>query len=194
MHLREVTPGDAAAIRAVYAPYVEETAITFEEAVPAVEAFRNRIATKTERFPWYVCEADGELLGYAYGGAWRSRAAYRWSTETSIYLRESAQGQGVGTALYTALLDSLAAQGYQSAYAVITLPNPGSVAFHERFGFEEVGVMPDAGYKHGGWHDVAWWHRALGEHPADPPEPLSPADARDAWERALAELNTEIDP
>lgn len=184
--IREVTPADAPAIRAIYAPYVEETNITFELEVPAVEEVRERIDEKRD-YPWFVCERDGEVVGYAYGGPIRKRAAYRWAVETSVYVRAGDQELGVGRALYTALLDCLQVQGYQDAYAVITVPNPGSEAFHEAMGFDRLVRFPAMGYKRGEWSDVEWWHRALGEHPDDPADPLSLAAAkrREAWDEAI---------
>jgi phosphinothricin acetyltransferase len=193
--LRLATPDDAAAVRAVYAPFVRETSITFEETVPDETDIRDRIVSKQGTYPWFVCELDGEVVGYAYAGALRKRAAYRWAVETSVYVRESAQGEGVGRALYTLLLDCLDRQGFCDVYAVVTVPNPRSTEFHARMGFERVAQFPSMGYKRGGWHDVEWWHRSLGTRPETPDEPLSVTDAkrRSGWEAAVERAESLLD-
>jgi len=112
-----------------------------------------------------VAEAGGEIQGYAYGSSHRARAAYRWSVETSAYVREGHRGRGLGTCLYGELLPRLAALGYCNAYAGIALPNEGSQALHRRAGFEPVGVFRRVGRKFGSWHDVAWWQRPLRDAP-----------------------------
>jgi phosphinothricin acetyltransferase len=194
--LRLATPDDAAAVRAIYAPFVRETSITFEDAVPDEPTIRDRIESKRATYPWFVCELDGEVVGYAYAGSLRKRAAYRWVVETSVYVRESAQGRGVGRALYTALLDCLQVQRFLHAYAVVTVPNPRSVDFHDRMGFERVAAFPAMGYKRGGWHDVEWWHRQLGELPADPAQPLTvdAARCREAWAAAIERAESLLQP
>ncbi len=185
--IRLSTPGDAAAIRGIYAPYVRETSITFEERVPSESEFRERIDSTQPAYPWFVCELDGAVVGYAYAGPLRKRAAYRWVVETSVYVGESATGQGVGRALYTALLDCLERQGFADAYAVITVPNPRSVDFHDRMGFERAVRFPAMGYKRGEWSDVEWWRRSLGTRAAEPPEPLSVPEVkqRSGWDAAI---------
>ncbi|MFC6836891.1 GNAT family N-acetyltransferase [Halomarina ordinaria] len=185
--LRLATPGDAGAIRDVYAPYVEETTITFERTPPTEAEMRARIESKREAYPWLVCERDGRVVAYAYAGPVRSRAAYRWATESSVYVADGAKRAGVGRGLYTALFDLLAGQGYCSVYAAVTLPNPTSAAFHEALGFGRVGVWEDVGYKLEEWCDVGWFRRALCDPPADPDPPLPVADAREAswWDEAL---------
>ncbi|WP_411714686.1 N-acetyltransferase family protein [Natronomonas sp.] len=180
LRLRVATDDDAAAIADIYRPYVEETAITFEETPPDGEAIAGRIADTLETYPWFVAERDGEVVGYAYGGKLRKRAAYRWVVELSVYVDRDRQSEGVGSALYRALIETLDRQGFESAYGVVTLPNPGSVAFHEAFGFDCVAHLPQAGYKHGEWHDVAWFERALSERSETPTEPTPFADCRDA--------------
>jgi len=186
--IRLAAESDAAALRDVYAPYVEETTVTFETSVPSVSEMRDRVAETIERYPWLVCERGGELVGYAHAGPLRERGAYRWTTEGSVYVAERAQGEGVGTALYGTLLDLLDMQGYVELRAGITLPNPASVALHESLGFERAGTREKVGYKHGAWHDVGWWRRELGERPDEPEEPLTVAKARESkeWQRAMA--------
>ena len=170
--IRAATPGDAAAIAAIYAPVVEGTTISFEEVAPTAAEMAERIARGLERRPWLVDERRGEIVGYVYASEHRSRASYRWSCDVSAYVRDDVRGQGVGSALYGALLRILAAQGFQRAYAGITLPNDASVALHRKAGFELVGVYPDVGYKFGAWHDTAWYTRQLNPPGRTPAEPI----------------------
>jgi L-amino acid N-acyltransferase YncA len=178
---------DAGPMLEIYAPLVRETPISFELEPPSLEAFRERVRSITERTPWLVCDADGEIRGYAYAGPFRARPAYLWTVETTVYVAAPHRGKGVARALYTALLAGLRLAGYRRAYAGITLPNPASVATHERLGFEPVGVFREAGFKLGRWHDVGFWQLALQETavPPPPPRPL-PELARTAeWEGSL---------
>jgi len=144
---------------AIYAPFVTSTAVSFETVVPSVEAFAARV---DGGWPWLACADGASLLGYAYASPHRSRAAYRWTCEVSVYVREDARRRGVARALYTHLLERLADAGYRHAYAGIALPNAPSVAFHESMGFTRVALYPRIGFKHGAWHDVGWWDRVLG--------------------------------
>jgi L-amino acid N-acyltransferase YncA len=170
--VRLATPGDAVAVAAIYAPFVRDTAISFEWEPPTVEEMAERIARTLERFPWLVLEEEGAVVGYAYATAYRGRAAYQWSAEVSVYVDPRAHGRGVATRLYTALFALLAAQGYRVLYGVIALPNEASVRLHEKGGFERIGVFEGAGYKHGAWHDVLWMRRALLPLDGDPAPPL----------------------
>ena len=174
--IRPVTPDDAAAIRAIYAPHVTSSATSFETSVPSVDEVRRRIEATTATHPWLVDERADGVVGYAYGSPHRARAAYRWAAEVSVYVDGRAQRRGVARALYEALLDRLRAQGFALALAGITLPNAASVGFHEAQGFRPVGVFPALGFKHGAWHDVGWWTLRLRDLSA-PPELLAPGDA-----------------
>lgn len=186
LRLRVATTEDAPAVADVYRPYAEETAVTFELAAPSAEAVAERIAATLETHPWFVAETDGAVVGYAYAGTFRERAAYRWATELSVYVDRERRGEGVGSALYGALLETLERQGFASAYGVVTLPNPESVAFHEARGFERVARLPAAGYKLGEWHDVGWYERSLADREAEPADPRPFADCRDAgWLRGV---------
>ncbi len=149
---------------------------------------RRRIAEVTARYPWLVCDRAGEVLGYAYAGQHRARAAYGWSVDVSVYIGESSRRQGVGRALYGALLRILVLQGYFNAYAGITLPNAGSVGLHEAMGFTPVGVYGAVGFKLGAWHDVGWWQRPLRERsaPANPPLETARIADSDEWRQALS--------
>jgi L-amino acid N-acyltransferase YncA len=179
--IRLARESDASAVVGIYGPFCEDSPISFETTIPSVSEVERRIRTVSEHYPWFVCESQGKIFGYAYAGRHRDRAAYRWSVDVAVYLSEDSRGQGVGTALYTALFAVLRIQGFFNAYAGITLPNPASVRLHKRFGFESVGIYRAAGYKAGGWHDVSWWALAL-RPPEDPPE--EPILMQDTTERA----------
>lgn len=170
LHLRLATDADAPALREIYAPWVERTAVSFEEIVPGVEEFAGRIRESNERWAWVVAELTGKLVGYAYGSSHRKRMAYRWSVEVSAYVHPEFQRRGIARALYGELFARLAERGYCNAYAGIALPNDASLALHRALGFSDIGVFPRVGWKFGAWHDVAWLHRPLRESP--PPATL----------------------
>lgn len=171
--IRLAAAEDAAAIAAIYAPYVRDTVITFEVDPPDAAEMQRRIAKVGQRHPWLVAEAQGRVLGYAYAGEHRVRAAYRWNVETAVYLDAAAHRQGLGRRLYAALFAMLRQQGLYNAYGIITLPNAASVGLHEHLGFVPVGVFRGTGYKHGAWHDVGWWELRLQPLPPQPGEPLA---------------------
>jgi phosphinothricin acetyltransferase len=177
MHIRLATGADGAAARDIYGPVIETSAISFELVVPTEDEMATRITSRQPAYPWLVAEGDdGQgVIGYAYAGPFKDRAAYDWSVETSVYLAEAARGRGVGRALYAALLAVLEAQGYRQAVGGIALPNEASVRLHEGAGFTLVGVYRAVGWKFGTWHDVGWWQRPLagGDGPPEPPIPLS---------------------
>jgi phosphinothricin acetyltransferase len=154
--IRIAVTGDARSVAEIYRPYVEETAITFEEEAPSAAEMESRIAKVGSAYPWLVAEEDGEVLGYAYATKYRERAAYRWSLETSIYVERESRGRGLGCALYGALIPILREMGIASLYGVVTLPNPRSLALHARFGFEPLCTFAKVGFKRGAWHDVGW--------------------------------------
>jgi L-amino acid N-acyltransferase YncA len=174
--IRDATPErDAEACRDIYAPYVSDTAVSFEEAVPTVEEFEGRIRKTTATHPWIVMEVDGKVVGYAYATQHRARAAYRWTAEVTVYIDGRHHRSGMGRRLYTELLDRLSRQGFRLAVAGITLPNAGSVGLHVAMGFEPVGVYRRVGWKAGAWHDVGWWQLDLRPGTDAPPsEPLRP--------------------
>lgn len=180
LRLRVATPDDGAAAADVFRPYVETSPVTFEETPPTATEMAERIERTLETYPWIVAERGGEGIGYAYGSRLRDRPAYRWTVELSVYVDRAHRRESVGAALYEVLLATLERQGFRSAYGVVTVPNPESVGFHEAFGFERVGTLPDAGYKLGEWHDVAWYERDLGPRPADPDPPTPFAERREA--------------
>lgn len=173
VRIRLATGADGAAVREIYRPAIESSAISFETAVPTIAEMTARVAAKWPAHPWLVAtdDAEVEVLGYAYAGAFAPRAAYQWAVETSVYIAEGSRGRGVGRALYTSLFAVLAVQGYRRAFAGIALPNPASVALHERMGFTPRGVYHRVGWKLGAWHDVGWWQRDLGGD--GPPEAVT---------------------
>jgi L-amino acid N-acyltransferase YncA len=172
--LRLAAPEDAAQIAAIYAPFCLETAVSFETAAPDEVTIRGRIEAVLERYPWLVAVAEnGEVVGYAYAGKHRERAAYRWSVDFTAYLATSARGRGIGTALYRALVALCQTLGYYRAFAAITLPNEASVGLHEKIGFKPIGVYRRVGFKLGIWHDVGWWSLDLLAEADTPSEPRS---------------------
>lgn len=171
MPIRIAIPADGPRLAAIYRPAVVSLATSFELAPPNGSEMARRVTRITARTPWLVEEEAGEVLGYAHASAHRDRPAYAWSVEVSAYVDAAAQRHGLGRALYASLLAILTLQGFQNAYAGITLPNPASIGFHESLGFTPVGTYRLVGYKHGRWHDVRWYERSLGAHPADPPPP-----------------------
>ena len=173
--IRAVLPADAAAIAAIYRPYVTDTVITFELDPPDAAEMARRIAAYTPTYPWLVAERDGAVVGYAYGSPYRTRAAYAWVAEAGIYLARDACGGGLGTALYEALCAALADYGYVAVLGVMTLPNPASEALHRRCGFRDMGTQPGIGFKQGGWHDVGFWQRDLAPRGTAPNPPRPPA-------------------
>lgn len=161
MQIRRAQPEDAAALLAIYAPIVTDTAISFETVPPEPGEFARRIAEANRRHAWLMAERAGRAAGYAYATAHRAREAYRYSVEVSVYVHQDHRGAGVGSRLYQQLFDVLVELGYFHAYAGIAVPNPASVHLHRRLGFRRVGTLPKVGFKFGRWHDVSWWHRRL---------------------------------
>jgi phosphinothricin acetyltransferase len=186
--IRLATDQDAAQIQAIYAPNVRNTAISFELDVPTVHEMQQRISQTLTHWPWVVCEHREQIQGYAYASSHRTRAAYQWSVDVSVYVHASARRAGVGRAVYRSLFRLLVLQGFYNAYAGITLPNPASVGLHEALGFQPVGVYRAVGYKLGVWHDVGWWQLALQELaiPPQPPVDLGMVRPSPEWEKALA--------
>jgi phosphinothricin acetyltransferase len=188
VEIRLANARDAPQVASIYAPFCESTSVSFEEVAPTPEDMAGRIRTITSQFPWLVLETAGRVAGYAYASRHHERAAYRWSADATVYVPSGAHRRGTGRALYTALFELLRAQGYFKAYGGITLPNPGSVGLHEAMGFTLVGIYRGVGFKLGGWHDVAWYQRALQPERAQPPDPLPIASLHGtpAWHRAIS--------
>jgi len=178
--IRFAEPRDAAAILAIYTPYCEATAVSFESVPPNVEQIAERMERIASQYPWLVAEIDGRVAGYVYACPHRERGAYRWAVDVTVYVEANRHRRGIGRALYTSLLAMLRAQGFFKAYAGITLPNPASVGVHEVLGFQPVAVYRGVGYKLGQWRDVGWWQLELQPEVAEPPEPMQIAALRDA--------------
>lgn len=174
--IRSARAGDVSAMLAIYAPLVRDTTISFEYEPPTRVEMEQRLQAIQRDYPWLVCERDGQVAGYAYASAFRSRPAYRWTAEVTVYIHADHGRRGLAQTLYRELFARLRTQGYRTAVAVITLPNPGSVALHERLGFQPVGIFQNAGFKHGQWLDTGWWQLDLGGDAA-PSVPRPPAHA-----------------
>ena len=170
--IRFATFADASVVAAIYAHYVHKTSITFVNEAPTPADFVSRISDP--RFPFLVAERNGRVVGFIYASTFRTKAAYRWDVELSIYLAPGIEGEGMGSELMEECLRILIRQGYLNAYSCITMPNDRSVKLHEKFGFTELGRFPRSGYKQGKWHDVIWMGRPLAEladENGDPAEP-----------------------
>ncbi|HEL2051488.1 TPA: N-acetyltransferase [Streptococcus suis] len=168
INIRSAQIEDAADLVAVYAPYVETTAITFETEVPTVADFASRIKKTLEKFPYLVAEEEGRVVGYAYASTYYARAAYDWTVELSVYIKQEVRGKGIGTLLYNALEKELTARGFKNFLACIALPNSASLALHEKRGYEQVAHFKKVGYKFGTWHDIVWLQKSLvGENDED---------------------------
>lgn len=159
--IRDARPGDAAACAAIYAPYVLGTTVSFEAEAPDAAEMSRRIAAAQRRHAWFVADRDGAVVGYAYGGEWRSRAAYARTCEVSVYVDRAAHGDGVGRALYAALLDRMREVGMHAAVGGATMPNVASERLHAALGFEVVGTFREVGHKHGEWRDVRWYQKVF---------------------------------
>lgn len=178
--IRLATPKDGEAILHIYKRYIENTAITFETEVPAVEAFEKRIENILVGFPWLVCEVDDVVAGYAYASKHGERAAYQWSADLSIYVDERYHRRHIARALYRALEELLRLQGYYTVWAGVSTPNPRSEAFHTAYGFEPIGVFENVGYKLGQWRGVKWFRHVLTEYGEEPVAPKAFPEMKDA--------------
>ena len=168
MTIRDATADDAAAIAAIYAPLVTDSIVSFEEDPPSAEEMADRIAAS---HVWLVAEDDGDVVGYAYAARFHPRAAYRWSTEASIYLAPEARSRGTGKRLVSDLLERLKAMGFVNVFAGTALPNPASERLLDAFGFKKVAHWEHVGFKLDAWHDVSWRQLTLQEPTVPPPEP-----------------------
>lgn len=169
--VRAAAPADAAALLAIYEYYVLHTAVSFEYDVPTEAEFRRRIGQTLQKYPYYVAEQDGKILGYAYAGAFVGRAAYDWAAELSVYVDKDARHAGIGRALYDVLEQTLREMGYLNLYACIGLPEQGdeyltnnSADFHAHRGFTLAGTFRYCGYKFGRWYHMIWMEKQIGVH------------------------------
>lgn len=170
--IRPAQADDGAAVAAVYAPYVRDTAVSFEEEPPSDAAMADRISGTLGTHPWLVAEREGVVVGFTYAAKHIQRPAYRWTVDVTVYVRDGERRTGVGRQLYQALLATLRLQGFRSAFAEVVLPNPGSVCLHEAMGFQHIGVHNDIGHKLGRWHDIGYWRLGLADGVAPPGEPV----------------------
>ena len=175
--IRPATEADAAEILNIYAPYITDTAITFEYDVPTLEEFTGRIRHTLEKYPYLVAVRDSEIIGYAYAGAFYGRAAYDWSAETTIYVKKGCSHSGVGKLLYQALETALKAQNIINLYACIGYPEEddeyltkNSKQFHEHLGYRLIGEFRKCGYKFGRWYHMVWMEKIIADHPDRQPD------------------------
>ena len=160
--IRAATENDAEAIAEIYNHYIRNTVITFEEdEVNAVNIAARIDEIQKDGLSWLVAEEDESVIGYAYSSKWKDRVAYRKTVEVSVYLSPSDQSKGWGTKLYEALFSQVRKRGAHVVIGGITLPNPPSVAIHEKFGMEKVAHFKEVGYKFGEWLDVGYWQVLL---------------------------------
>jgi L-amino acid N-acyltransferase YncA len=159
--IRDATTADAAAISSIYNHYVTDTIITFEETPVSAQAMADRIRDTMAEFPWVVYAEGGHTLGYAYASRWKTRSAYRYSVESTVYVDAAQVGRGIGGRLYGRLLVLLGQRGLHAVVGGIALPNPASIALHEKFGFRKVAHFEQVGYKLGRWIDVGYWQKII---------------------------------
>lgn len=173
---------DALCVQKIYAPFVAYTSVTFEYEVPRPYELKRRINSICNKYPWLICEWNGQVAGYAYAHQLFSRAAYAWDAELSVYILDDFQRCNIASALYYAVIELLKKQGFCNAVARVTVPNEKSLAFHKAFGFVSAGVLHNAGYKLGEWHDVALLEKPLVEDWSCKPREIVPITAIDREE------------
>lgn len=173
---RLVKEEDAEEILSVYKPYIDNTAITFECESPTLEEFTLRIQEISKDYPYIICEENDKIIGYAYAHRQMERAAYQWNAELSVYIDGSHIREGLGKAMYRALIDILKLQKVKNVYGGVTSPNPNSEKLHEHFGFSNLGTYHQTGFKCGAWHDVTWFEKTIGEYSDNPEPPISIKD------------------
>lgn len=186
MPVRPVRTSDADDLCRIYQPYVLNTAVTFIYHEPTPDTFTEKVRALTPQYPFLVYEEEGTVMGYAYASSLRPHEAYQWDVELSVYVDEKVHGRGIGRALYSSLLRILTLQGYRNAYAVLAMPNEKSLALHQSFGFESLGLFPNSGYKLGKWHDILWLCKPLGSFSDTPVPPVPFAEiAKETVDSAL---------
>jgi len=180
LQIRLANPNDAAGLLEIYAPYVEKTAITFEYVVPTIDEFRARIENTLKKYPYFVAECGEELVGYTYASPFKERAAYDWSVETTIYVKQDKKHRKIGTRLYEALEEALKKQGVLNMNACIAYTDiedkyltNDSVYYHEKHGYRMAGEFHQCGYKFGRWYNMVWMEKIIGEHTVNQP-PIKP--------------------
>lgn len=173
--IRNATKEDVATMLNIYKPYIEKTVVTFEYTVPSLKDFEERFFNITKQDAWIVCEIDKQIAGYAYSAPLFERAAFNWDTEFSIYLNENYHSKHIGTALYHCLLDIAKLQGYYNIYSLIESSNTPSIEMHKKFGFKEISVMNNIGFKHNAWRSLTWLLMQIHEYdnPKSRPIPIT---------------------
>ena len=171
--IRLIEQKDINDVRCIYAPYILNTAITFEYEVPAIEEFEARVLTTTQQFPYLICEIDDVIAGYAYATTQYERKAYQWNCELSVYIAPDYFGKHIATAFYHSLIELLKLQGYINVYARVNADNEASNHLHHSFGFHSVGISKNTGYKFGIWHDITTLQKQIGEYDLNPNPPIS---------------------
>lgn len=159
--IRDALARDAAQLAEIYNYYVKHTTVTFEEEPVSAEEMRSRVEEVQQKYPLLVIEQQGTVVGYAYAGAWKSRCAYRYSVEVSVYLQHGSSGKGMGTALYTALISRLQHLGLHGIIGGVAQPNIACGALHKKFGFEQVAHFREVGFKFNQWIDVVYYEKIL---------------------------------
>lgn len=193
IRFRFAEKSDASAISKIYGYYVENTAVSFECIPPSAEEFVRRIEETMPKYPFIVCETDGQILGYACAHSYRSFAAYAWGAELSIYLKHDVHGIGLGKALYGALIELLKMMNFQTVYGIVAYPNPESDRLHKSMGFRYSGAMHKAGFKLGEWYDITNYELAIGEYPSQlsPTLPVTSLD-KNAVEKVFSECAARV--
>ncbi|MDR3258210.1 MAG: GNAT family N-acetyltransferase [Fusobacteriaceae bacterium] len=171
--LRLLSETDAAEILEIYRPYVEKTTISFEYDVPSLKEFEQRIKDIISFYPYLVYIINDKIVGYAYAHRYQARAAYQWNAEMSIYLLEGYKGKSIGCKLYGATIEILKLQNVKNLYGIVTVPNPPSQKFHEQFGFKEMGIYQNTGFKCEQWHNVILFEKSIGEYDKSPKQVIS---------------------
>lgn len=161
IRVRTVTLNDAQKLLDIYSYYVLNTTITFEYDTPSIDEFTQRIQKITQKYPYLVATINDEIVGYAYATSYKERAAYDWSVETTVYVKNNKHGLGIGKALYSQLEQALKDKNIVNMLACITYPNPKSIDFHTKFGFDKVGHFPKVGYKFNEWRDIVWMQKVI---------------------------------
>lgn len=161
LNIRSVTLNDTQELISIYAYYVLNTSITFEYDVPSIEVFKERIAKITQKYPFLVASMKNEIVGYAYATSYKERAAYDWSVETTVYVKQDKHALGIGKALYQHLENELKNKQIVNMLACITYPNPESIEFHSKLGFTTVGHFPKVGFKFNEWRDIVWMQKVI---------------------------------
>lgn len=171
-HIRLAREEDIQAILDIYAPHIIDSHHSFEIEVPKLVDFRERVFSTLETHPWLVYIWEEQVAGYAYAGPHRSRSSYQWTTESSVYVHPAYHRKGIAKALYEALIELLELQGFVNMYAIIALPNEASIRFHERMGFQPIGICQQVGFKRGQWIDTSWWQYVIHQRPSNPTPPI----------------------